>query len=492
MRKGRWVQGSARHSFALAVFAVTVLVSGCGDPRGSGTAATLAAEPDAIVLISVDTLRADHLGCYGHSFVQSPSIDTLAAEGIRFTNHISAAPTTLASHTSLMTGLYPHSHGVARNSFIVPEQTVTLAELLRERGFATAAFLGSAVLQSSLNFPQGFDVVDEDFSGSDGGARPQRRAEEVTDSVLAWLSGAPGGPLFLFVHYFDVHWGYRPPSPYDRMYRDDDRPIRGSLDDIKRIRRRLEEGDPEALADARVLDQLYSGEISYTDFHIGRLIDALRARDGLERTLVIVTADHGETMWEHPDLFSHGLGTFDTTVLTPLIVRLPGGARAGRIVESVVSNTDVAPSILEWLGLEIPADMEGVSFASILRSDSLSPRGPVFAEATHPFRAPFESDPRWLNRNKSQAARTEDFKLIYTPTEERFELFDLRADPDEQAPLAATGAEAERLRQALLSWRAQSAPPLACTQDSEETVKQLRALGYVAAGEPRKCNQARD
>ena len=172
----------------------------------------------SLVLISIDTLRADRLGCYGYERDTSPHIDGLAAEGVRFTNAASAASTTLTSHTSLMTGTWPHTHGVARNGCEVPDENVMLAEVLRGHGFRTAAFVGAAPLDAVVRFDQGFEIYDSRYS-VEASIEPERRAEEVTDAVLGWLDRErPKKRLFLFAHYYDCHAPYAPPAPFTGLF----------------------------------------------------------------------------------------------------------------------------------------------------------------------------------------------------------------------------------------------------------------------------------
>ncbi|MCP4592911.1 MAG: sulfatase-like hydrolase/transferase [bacterium] len=457
------------------------------------------AEAEHLIVISIDTLRADHLGCYGHPFVKTPHIDALAREGVRITHHLSAAPTTLASHTSLMSGLYPHTHGVARNSFIVPDETLMLAEVLRDVGFATAAVIGALPLHSTYNFAQGFSRVDEafDLEVEPGSAqdyptdRAQRRAQSTTDGAVRWLKDAPSGRKFLFVHYFDPHSPYQPPPPFDRMYRHDDLPITGTRADVRRIVKLLQEEAPTAIEEARVLDELYCGEISYTDLHVGRLLEALKSTGLYERCLIVLTADHGETQWEHVKLFNHGIGVYDTELRTPLIIRFPGGRNRDEVADVLASNIDVMPTVLEYLGIAVPPGLEGRSLAQLIGQDSPAKRPPVFGEATKPFGFPHEAHDTWLNMNKQQCIRTETHKLIFDPIKDTFELFDLRQDPTEQTPLDDTSALGDALRTQLLNWREQANPVFCCTDPSREHLAGLEALGYVGVSKAQACNQSR-
>jgi arylsulfatase len=443
-------------------------------------------EIEHIVLISVDTLRADYLGCYGHPFVQSPNIDALAQEGVRFTRHINAAPTTLASHTAMMTGTHPHTHGAPKNGFILDERNEMLAEVLKAAGFTTAAFIGAFPLDSAFKFDQGFDHFDDAYEmAEEKGVRDQaqRRAEAVTDSVIAWLDerGQTGGRLFLFVHYFDVHWPYEAPAPYGRMYRSDDYPFGGSMRAIRTARKLLRAQDPRGETLTTILAAEYAAEVTYCDVHVGRLFDALKARGLYDKSLIVLTSDHGETMDEHENFFNHGQSVYDTEVLTPLIIRFPGGEFAGRTEARLVSNIDVMPSLLHWLGLPPTQRMEGVSFAGLI-DGPLPERAPVFAEATQPWGGPFDDDRKWRNNPKYQCVRTETHKYLSRTADQRQELYDLVEDGGEQRNLLGDAGAPDadllkRLREALQRWR-NGADPLPSMEAADAAAK-LAGLGYV-------------
>lgn len=512
-------------------------VGACERGNGGGsdepTPSTLSERIDAqnVVLISIDTLRADHLGCYGHRFVKSPTIDALAREGVLFTQHIAAAPTTLASHTSLMTGTYPHTHGVFRNRRRVGDENVMLAEVLKAAGFATAGFVGAAPLGPAVNFPQGFDHYDAVFDHSPSGSSSKRSAErpanEVTDAVLAWLdrrekSGADSGNererLFLFVHYYDPHWPYKAPPPYERMYRTDSLAADGSMKVIAYVRNVLgrdhrtsksppvsgaagqEPANSSKPADAgsasnlypkgtyaqltTVLKAEYGAEITYCDHHLGRLIDGLKRYDLLDSSLIIFTSDHGETLDEHVDLFNHGNSVFDTEIHIPLIMRFPQGLYGGRSVSHLGSNIDVMPTILDLLGLARPEGIEGQSFAGVFDGVN-STRSPVFAEATQPWN-PKRSRRKsvWPSNDNFQCVRTLTYKYMFRIPDQQFGFYDLTLDPAEQINLLEGGHDHDRalandLKKRLTAWRQDIRPIDSATVKSLEHLDALRALGYV-------------
>lgn len=480
-----------------------------------------------VLLISMDTTRADHLGCYGGR-VRTPNIDALAAEGVRFADVTSPAPTTLAAHTSLMTGCWPHTHGVVRNGFVVNGENVMLAEILRDAGFHTAAVLGSFALERRFDFNQGFAHYDEQFDllvTPFGFDQNQRSAEKVTAALLAHLDEVGDGPerLFLFAHYFDPHAPYAPPAPHDAAYRADGSPATSDGRDIERAVRAHQRaitgqefghgrviidglvGDARKLVgrsgepgevDRRMAD-LYAGEIAYVDAAIGDLLAGLRERGLLEQTLVVLVADHGETFWEHHDFWNHGLWVHQTTVQVPLLLRFPDGRHRSRVVEQPVSTIDLLPTLCELLDLELPERCEGVSLVPLMKGLALR-RGPVYSVATQPGRV-VERPGEWGNRYKPHCVRDGPWKYVRSPYQGGIEqLFHLGDDPRERedllrgTPTPGLRARLETLRATLDRWSA-GASPLPSHFDRsqiEDTRRRLKALGY--GGGPESGDGSRD
>ncbi|MFT6831180.1 MAG: arylsulfatase A-like enzyme [Planctomycetota bacterium] len=473
-----------------------------------------------VLVISIDTLRADFLGCYGHDFVKSPAIDQMSGEGVRFSQVMSAAPTTLASHTSLFTGKYPHSHGVPRNGYEVPEVNEMLAEVLGTYGFTTAGFVGAAPLDTDVMFHQGFDTYNADFTLTEDVREGiyQRSAPEVNDAVLGWLDGRElksHDRLFLFLHYFDVHAPYTVPTPFGGMYASSGEPADASTDALKVVRkdlmnearglapggrrnppeegfaRRLRDDGGPALVEADAMIAEYAAGVTWTDHHLGNLFEGLRERGLFDETLIILTADHGETLYDHANLFNHGNSVYASETHVPLLVRFPGGEFAGERIEEPVSNIDVMPTLLDLLGLPAPDGIEGVSLARLLAGEALE-RGPIFSEATKPYGKPkFNADPLWKNQGKYQAVRSGPYKYLFRLPDNKFRLFDMGADPDEERNLLRPGAEApanltaieERLDGLLREWRASAAPLAAEQSTSDAQRRALEALGYSGASE---------
>lgn len=482
----------------LPSLALLGLATACGGDR--------AEEPRHVLLITLDTTRADHLGAYGATRFETPALDALASQGVVFERCSSAAATTLSSHTSLMTGAYPLRHGVVRNGFSVDGSNRMLAEALSAAGFECAAFVASSALVSATGMDQGFDVYDErlDLPASPGGNdQAQRVAGSVTSAVLEHLDRAEsqrsGARQFLFAHYFDPHAPYGAPGSND-VADFDDIEAAVSAQQQRVVGTALGQqgvigaGLPAPLAgpvdttpsprDQR-LAALYGREVQYLDAEIGRLLAGLSARGLLEETLVVVTADHGETFWEQGNFWNHGLWVGESDVRVPLIVRGPG-AGAGVRVSTPVSGVDVAPTILEAVGLAPgPGDDpgRGRSLSSALRGEPLPVRA-VFSEATQPGPL-LEQGPglAWAGEAKPQAVRLGDWKLIKAPYLGVRRLFDLGSDPGERRDLLAepsldpaARAALDELERAHARWVGAAAPRPSAFDPAQAAA--LRGLGY--------------
>jgi len=351
--------------------------------------------PD-LLLITIDTLRADRLGCYGDERAQTPVLDGLAAAGVRFTAAAAPAPITLPSHASLLTGRYPAAHGTLNNgTFALPASETTLAELLTDAGYRSAAFLGAYPLAHPFGLGQGFALYDDRFekqAQSAGGPlvqRSERRAAQVTDAALGWLRSQTGDdPIFTWVHYFDPHADYDPPPPFDAV------------------------ADP------------YRGEIAYADREIGRLLDGLADLGRRDRTLIVVASDHGEAFGEHGVAY-HGLFIYEQTIRVPLIFHWPDRLPGGEVVEEVVSLVDVLPTLCSLLGLVEPANVQGLDLVPVLEGSGELERDAVLIENRLP-NLEFGWSPLF-------GVRTGRFKYIAAPREE---LYDLAVDPGENDNLA--------------------------------------------------------
>lgn len=482
LREGRSQHPPGR----VALLLVLLLLPSAGCGPGGRSPATYAGPVDHVVVISLDTTRADHFGCYGNPWIRTPRLDALASESIQLLDYMTVATTTLASHVSLFTGKYPHSHGVPRNGFVVNPGNVLLAQLLEEAGFHAAGFLGSFALDSRFGLSRGFDHYDEMYStlmGEGGADQNQRRADEVTDAVIHYLDrhGVPRN-LFLFVHYFDPHLPYAPPPPYDTMYSASADPSR-----IEMVGHPALETGSLSPEEQQNLAR-YAGEISFMDEQVGRLLDDLEQRGILDRALVVVTSDHGENLGDAPGAaFEHGWTVYEVETRAVGLIRLPKAERGGTKSRTLVAAVDILPTMLRYLGLPAPAGVEGeaLDLVNLPRAADARLR---FAEATKPWGA-VEKGAAWANLRKANCARSAFWKFIRTPYQDAEELFDLREDPRERnnllaVPARSPGTVENELRAALESWSA-SGKPLPSEfepNQEEETLRRLRSLGYLGGG----------
>ncbi len=416
-----------------------------GEPAGAAFA-ELVKPGDAagynVVLVTLDTVRGDRLGTYGHALAETPHFDSLVERGVRFDVAVTTSPTTLPAHSSLMTGLYPPRHGVRDNGiFRLGAEQVTLAERLHQAGYETAAFVGCFVLDARYGLSQGFDTYD--FQVDEKGVQPsnfdfnQRSADAVTDEAARWLriraSEKRTAPFFLWVHYFDAHVPYQSPL--------------GS--------------------EARFADRPYDAEIAFIDREFGRLLDELGRTGVRARTLIVVVADHGEGLREH-DESTHGLFLYDSTLRIPFLISGDGlfdGAH--RVSDLPVSLVDVRPTIEDLLGLPADSGMDGVSLARDAARDRA-----LYVETKMPFHSA-RCSPLYGMR------RLHD-KYVEGPEPE---YYDLRSDPAEARNLirerpAEVGALAAALAELRAKWPDEGGADTPREMSAEEG-ERLRSLGYV-------------
>ncbi len=453
-------------TLALAAIALP-LASGCTAPPQRAAAVD---HPDLLVLV-IDALRPDHLGCYGYPRATSPTLDALAARGTLFERAQSAANYTTASVPSIFTGLYPSVHGVFSEGDRLSDAALTLAERLQDIGYATAAFAPNPSLGRRFNFDQGFDLYDDKALRNDE-VPPWRHfetADRIQAGALRFLDEHADRPVFLYLHYRDVHGPYVPPPPYDRLFWNGSaaagtaaRPL--SAEEIAARPDYLDlEGAPERL-DYYMAQ--YDGEIRYTDDRIASLLAALERRGRLSRSWIVVTADHGEAFLDH-GAWNHGNELYQEEVHVPLILVAPDGRGAGRRDPAPVSGVDLLPTLLSAAGAPSPTGLQGRSLLSRLSGSSPAP-ATIFSEGR--------------NRVAVLAGR---HKLLRDAGAERWRLFDLAADPRERDDLAAvasaTRAELERESPRFLAAsRRLAAPfPRARVEIDGTLERELRALGYL-------------
>jgi len=397
-----------------------------------------------VFLITIDTLRADHVHCYGYDRIRTPALDLLAKQGVRFTEAFTPSPITNSSHTSIMTGLLPSSHGVS--DFGVPLAAIhpTLAELLTKGGYRTAAFIGAVILDSKNLAPgldRGFEFYDnfpELTTTKSRWGRLERRGMEVEQRAESWLNAHPAGARFVWVHFYDPHDPYEPPPPYSEIYK----------------------------------DRLYDGEIAYADSALGHFLAYLQKQGWYEGAMIVVVGDHGEGLGEHHE-DTHGIFLYDSTTHVPLIMKLPQEREAGRTVDAQVRTTDIMPTILDLLGIAAPANLDGDSLEPFLAGIEATPRT-VFGETDYPLRfawAPLRS------------VRKEGFKLIEAP---KPELYDLHAGElrNHYEPWDGT---VQKLRRVLSELAVKAPVPgkISPAAVSASTIDELHALGYLGSADAR-------
>ncbi len=417
---------------------------------------------ERVVLVSIDTLRADYVGCYGAARARTHTLDGLAARGARFETAIAPTPLTLPSHASLLTALDPPRHGVHHNaSFRLPDGIPTLAERFRDGGYATAAFVATVVLDRRYGLERGFDVYDDRMqyrrTTPVAGGHGERRADRVVDAALAWLERAPDR-FFVWLHLYDPHANYEPPPEYrPRSARPPPDPAAVGFFDAVRL------GAPP----------LYAGEIAFADAELGRFLEAVAARFGEAGTLVVATSDHGESLGEHGEL-THSLGVYDVTQRVPLLMAGPGVPRAS-LVSAPVRLVDVAPTLLASAGLPPLPDASGSDLGPWLRGER-DDAGEAYVETLATY-----LDFGWSPVLGLRSAR---YKYLRST---RPELYDLLEDPGETRNLAGERAALVDELDAALERVLAGARPLAPTLAvSAEERAQLEALGYLVGSPARE------
>src|SRR5271157_3460908 len=384
-----------------------------------------ASKPD-VFLITIDTLRADHVACYGYKQIETPAIDSVAADGVRFTEAFTHTPITNTSHTSILTGLLPSVHGVTDFGIPLSPQHVTWAELLKKQGYQTAAFIGAVILDSNTLAPgldRGFDFYDNFPAKPDTKerwGRVERRGMTVVEHAESWFEKHRTGPHFVWVHLFDPHDPYEPPPPFLEKYK----------------------------------DHLYDGEIAYADSAVAHWIGFLKKAGVYDNAIIVVTGDHGEGLGEHGE-DTHGLFLYDSTLHIPLIVKMPATAagtahrQKGSAIDTQVRTTDILPTVLSATGVAAPAELNGESLLPLIdgRTAASSSRE-LFAETDYPLH--WEWAPL-------RALRADNAKWIEAP---RPELYDLQSDPKELKNLyPASNSKVQAMQAEMAKWKAKLPPP---------------------------------
>jgi arylsulfatase A-like enzyme len=457
----------------VVVLACMVLLA-CG--RGPGPVKEPARKN--VVLVTLDTLRADRLGCYGYGPARTPILDDFASGAVVFTHATTVSNNTLPAHAAILCGRYPRRLGVPRNGFEVPPAQRSLAVLLAERGYRTAAFVSSSVLDATCGLRKGFGVYDDEFDIEEVD-QAQRRAPETVRRALRWLEGADREPYFLWIHLFDPHYPYTPPPPYDRyFYPEYSGPADGSIRFIAGIQGR--HGFPKVRSgpdDYRRLAALYDGEIAFLDASLAPLFAYLDRPEVRACTAVAVVGDHGESLTEHNYFFDHGLDVYQPSMHVPLMIRAPAATR-GRRSAWAVQNLDLFPTLLRLIGLSVPDATDGRDLGGLLRGDAKLPAAVAFGEACQPFEVEAPDGRAWRNDGKAQFALSWPWKLIETPYLKRSELFRLDNDPAENRDNAASHPRLVAwLSEQLQNWRRGAA--IHGERRNQANLDKIRSLGYL-------------
>jgi arylsulfatase A-like enzyme/Tfp pilus assembly protein PilF len=397
-----------------------------------------------VLLITIDTVRADRIGAYGYRAAATPAMDRLAREGVRFADATTASPLTGPAHAAILTGAYPARYSVRDNATTpLPAQASTLAEILKDAGYRTGGFIGTFILGREYGFSQGFDEFDARFDGFDASMKlqAQRSGGAVVDAAAEWLRRSSPQPFFAWVHLYDAHAPYTPPAPFADRFRT--RP--------------------------------YDGEIAYVDACIQRLVSLLEQQGTLDRTLIAVIADHGEGLGDHGE-GEHGLFLYEPVLRIPWIMRLPGHALAGIVVDEQVRSVDVVPTIADLLGVTLKESVDGESVVPVMRGNARRDPSPAYAETFYP-----RLHYGW---SELRSVRAGGWKYIDAP---RPELYNMKTDAAEvrnalqaRGPLAA-GLLAELNR---IASRVGSTAAISVPQPDPETLARLRSLGYIGIAAP--------
>jgi len=484
-------------------------------PTAGPAPSSRAAHPN-VLLIVMDTVRADHLSCYGYGRPTSPNLARMAQDGVVFEQAWTTAPWTLPSHASLFTGFYVSQHQVERGHRRLDDRFETLAELLRDQGYQTAGFSNNAWVSRATNFDQGFGYF-EDFKGSWGawktisvlaamqikdriwkplihGVRPGA-ATRTNQAVRHWLDRIldPAQPFFIFINYLDAHFPYLPPEPYRSRFLQPENQARGlELIANRKLQEALDMVPPPVDFDAatrEMLSDLYDGQVASLDAHIGELVDELRRRGLLDSTIVIVTSDHGENLGAK-GFFEHRFGLYQSVLHIPLIMRYPKALPKGARFAEPVSLVDVMPTILELAELEAPMLAAHGGGINLVGSGVSVPKDRLLLAE---YGAPLDLLIRFKQHNDKpfdeqhftrdiKSIRRGSLKFIWA-SDGQHELYDVSQDPQEETDLLRALPEQakamEESLQQLLTVRQPVGTPEAAPELDDATRAQLRALGYL-------------
>jgi choline-sulfatase len=430
---------------------ILLLSASCGSdtPASESSGAGSEGPSRNVLLITIDTLRWDYLGCYGKSDIETPNLDGLASRGVRFERALVQSPLTTPSHACMLTGQYPSIHQIRDvGGFVLDESIPTLAGLLSQRGYQTAALVAASVLHRRFGLDRGFDVYNDHMTSDPDverlpGVVAEVRGDTITARALEWLEGRDRRRnFFLWVHYYDPHFPYDPPAAYRSRYSEDP----------------------------------YAGEVAFVDEQIGVLLQRLESEGLDESTLVMAISDHGESLGDHGE-YTHGVFLYDSTIRVPLLIAGPG-IRRGVVEETLARSIDLMPTALEFAGVSVPSELAGESLLPVLREGLPVRIHYSFMETFYP-----QTQMRWSELFGAQTVR---WKYILAPTPE---LYDLQSERGENENLIDRHPdEAERLQREILRiiGTPGSEREIAYRPLDEATLRELQTLGYVSAGGSRK------
>jgi len=394
-----------------------------------------------VLLVTLDTTRADRIGVYGHTLAKTPNLDALARDGVRFENAYCQVPLTLPSHVSILTGTYPVYHHVHNNGFYyLNPDLVTVADVFRQEGYKTSAFVGSYTVDSSYGIDKGFDLFDDKLGEEEllKTFRSERTADKVYEVFAQWLDANPTEKFFSWVHFFDPHTPYMPPSPFKEEFA----------------------GRP------------YDGEIAFMDFYVGKVIEKLKEKKVFDKTLICLAGDHGEAIGDHGEA-DHGLFLYESTMKVPFIIHAKGHLPSGRVIGSAVRLIDIMPTLLDAVKISVPADVQGESLLPFITGRKKRDL-PSYIETVYPRENYGWSELIGLIDN--------GWKYIQAPS---LELYDLKNDPAEVANL--TDSQSQRVRdmkERMERLIADSSSDIDARRKnvSQEELTRLRSLGYIGGG----------
>ena len=448
--------------------------------------------PPNVLLITIDTLRADHLGAYGHPIETSPRIDALAARGTRFSDCAVQWPKTWPSIASLLTGAYPKTTGLRLKHSYLSESLVLMSEVFTNAGYATGAVVANFTVGKTYGFHQGFDhfveswqdkwkevAGDKTFKNATGLVKQYTNATIVTDQGLSWLRDGDHRPFFLWLHYMDPHGPYVPPSEYSSVFPDAYAAEMSTLAMVPN-RQRQRTADGQVIRSLGFYKAQYDRLIKYLDDEIGRLLDELSRMGLIANTIIVFTADHGESLGEHGYYFRHGLLPYQPSAHIPLFIVHEGRVPQGRVIRQPVGLIDLPPTLMDLAGREIPITFEGQSLTALMKGDATMAPSHVFMESgmQTPSQLTVREGPWKLIKVRAPRDRRLMTGLAY-------ELYDVSQDGAELTNLAGEYPEiVQRLARVLHDWysggpRLQSGREIDVDSLDPESIEMLRSLGYI-------------